>query len=64
MADDIDTTNKFMVGVRVDKIIIMMPPRRELSKADALNLAAWLVTLADDEPPHKFLSIVEAIQNT
>lgn len=39
--------NKFLVGVRGDKIVIG-EFRRELDKEDALLLAAWIVTLADD----------------
>lgn len=44
-----DTTNKFMVGVRGEGIVIMLPPAGLISKADALMFAAWIVTLADDD---------------
>lgn len=57
-----DTANKFLVGVRGDKIAMLDPPRGEMSKDDALLLAAWLVTLADDEKPYKFLNLIAAIQ--
>lgn len=57
-----DTFNQFLVGVRADKIHIMSPPKREITKDEALMLAAWLVVLADDD--EKFPSILEAVQNT
>jgi hypothetical protein len=62
-AKEIDTTNRFLVGT--DGIGITFPliavPRR-LSKADALNLAAWLVALADDG--NEFPALLEAVNNT
>jgi hypothetical protein len=39
--------NKFLVGMRGNKIVIG-EFRRELDKEDALLLAAWIVVLADD----------------
>ncbi len=45
--DEIDTTNRHIVCMRADKIAIMMPPHGEMTKQDALTLAAWLVMLAD-----------------
>lgn len=45
----VDTTNKFMVGVQEDSIVIMMPPPGRISKRDALVFAAWIATLADDD---------------
>lgn len=47
--ETIDTTNRFLVGARGDSVIIMRRPNAELSKEDALNLAAWLVALADPD---------------
>ena len=46
---EMDTFNKYMVGVQGDNIVIMMPPRAPMSKADALMFAAWIITLADDD---------------
>lgn len=43
-----DTSNKHMVGVMGQEIVIMNPPRR-LSKDDALMFAAWIVALAEYE---------------
>jgi len=64
MADELNTMNKYGVAVTGGRIQMLMPPRGSFSKEDALTLAAWLVVLADDAPPHKFMSIVEAVQNT
>jgi len=38
--------NKFLVGVLAGDIVIMRPKQR-LTKEEALNLAAWIVALAD-----------------
>lgn len=46
------------------RIVLLNPPRGSFTEDDALNLAAWLVVLADDTPTHKFLTIMEAVQNT
>lgn len=59
---EIETFNKFMVGVQGDQIVLMRPAS-QFSKADALLLAAHLVSLADpcDE---KFHDVLRAVQNT
>lgn len=52
----------FMVGARGDKIAILALGR-ELTREQAMNLAGWLVALADpcgDE----FTKYIEAIRNT
>lgn len=60
----IDTMNKFLVGVggAEDQISIMRPVP-VMSRADAVNLAAWLKVLADplDET---FSALVAAIEAT
>lgn len=58
----IDTTNLFAVSIHDDEIILLNPPRSPMSKDTALNLAAYLVALADhgDIP---FRRILEAVQN-
>jgi len=63
MSDEIDVFNKFMVGGRGEAIVIMNPPRGEISKADALLLAAWLVALANDGED-QFAKIFDAVLNT
>lgn len=60
---EIDTLNRFMVGARGDNITIMrFSPL--LSKEEALNLAAYLVCLADNSPTHEeFHKVLSAIKN-
>lgn len=58
---DIDTTNKFMVGLQGDQLVVMRPIQR-LSTDDALNLAAYLVAMAE-EKDGDFARVLEAIQN-
>lgn len=63
----IDTSNKFFVGVMGDNIQMMKPVPQSITKADALNLAAWIVALADDscgEPDGTFDKLFKAICNT
>jgi hypothetical protein len=58
-----DTFNKFAVGVQGDKITIfnIVGPAR-ISNDEALNLAAWLVSLADPDG-EKFTDMLSAVQN-
>lgn len=63
MADEIDTTNKFMVGMNGGGLAILIPPHRTISNADAILLAAWLVALADPGG-ERFSVVLEAIQST
>lgn len=58
---EIDTANKFMVGVQGNNIVIMMPPPGRISKRDALVFAAWIATLADDDGLG-FDAALEAVQ--
>jgi hypothetical protein len=58
-----ETFNKFFVGMRGDQIQIMKSPA-VLSKADALNLAGWLVALADFSPDHaEFHALLKEIES-
>jgi hypothetical protein len=42
--------NKYMMGVQVPgKIVVMRPLPTLMSKRDALEIAAYLVALADDD---------------
>ncbi len=62
--NEIDVQNKFLVGMAADDITILMMARR-LSKPDALNLAAWIVALADDSADNiTFRTLLEKVQNT
>ena len=60
------TENKFMVGAQGlgpdGRVGPIMPPRWPLKKADALNLAAWLVALADDND--EFDALLKAVRET
>ena len=62
MPEDIDTMNKFMVAVRGEQVLLLRPPLAPMTKADALNLAAWLVAIADDEDT--FDAVLAAVKNT
>jgi hypothetical protein len=46
-----DTSNQFAVGARGEYVVILRPPNTwaALSKAEAINLAAWLAVLADPD---------------
>lgn len=46
MAGEINTINRFAVGVRGDEVVIMAFGRR-LGYDEAMNLAAWLVATAE-----------------
>lgn len=59
--EEIDTSNKFMVGVQGGDIVIMRPVSR-MSKRDALVFAATIATLADDDGLG-FDAALEAVQN-
>lgn len=46
--DDLELPeNKFGVGLRGEEVVVLLPPRGGISKDDAVNLAAWLVALAN-----------------
>ena len=59
----IDTMNYFLVGLYQDKVIIGSPPLAMLSRDLALNLAAWLVALADPDQV-EFPKVLKALQET
>lgn len=63
--DGIDTFNKFLVGMRAQEpnILIQRPVLGPITKADALNLAAYLVSLADPDG-ERFAKVLKAVQNT
>ena len=57
-----DVTNKFIVSVRGDDVVLMAPPLEPFSKHDALVLAAWLVAIADPDPATpEFEKIFQAV---
>jgi hypothetical protein len=63
---DIDTANRYMVGVKGEKIVVLLPPTAVISKLEALTFAAWLVTMAvmlPDETP-TFEEIMDEVLDT
>jgi hypothetical protein len=59
-----DISNRFLVGYKGEWLCILQPPTTiPIPREDALNLAAWIVCLAD--PSGKdFQRVVEAIKNS
>jgi hypothetical protein len=61
--------NPFLAGVLEDTAIVSSLTPRRLTRAECLNLAAWLVAIADESPgpvPHPlvseaFLKLVNAV---
>lgn len=60
----VDTVNKFVVGARGSRLVIMNLPALTsgLDTADALNLAAYLVAMSD-ATREEFLAALDAIEN-
>lgn len=63
----IDTFNHFMVASRGDKVVILSARTgrldRELSQEEVLNLAAYLVAMADPAG-ERFKAVLEAVLST
>jgi hypothetical protein len=57
----IEANNKFLVGTQGERIVMLFPAPRSLAREDALNLAAWIVALADRG---EFAPLLEAVKNT
>jgi hypothetical protein len=69
LEDGIDTTNKFLVGAnpanRTIRIVGAPLLHRELTPEDAVNLAAWLVAVAEVmERAPDFLPLLDKVRNT
>ena len=58
----IDTTNKFLVSVQGNYILILNT-RSRMSPDEALNLAAYLVVMSGPFAAAKFAEVLEAVQN-
>jgi hypothetical protein len=66
MPDEIDTTNRFGVASGgSDRFLVLFTKRFQspLQKSDCLNLAAWLVAMADPSGK-EFDKVLEAVRNT
>jgi len=72
-----ETLNRFMVGMLENTITILALTPRRLERSEALNLAAWLLALADEPDvtlyssadhraliSEEFLDLLHAVQNT
>ena len=59
--DEDDVFNRCGVAMRGERVLILSL-RAEMSKQEALNLAAWLVALADDDG--EFKTLLQAVRNT
>ena len=62
MMEPIDVMNKFAVGLQQEDVCIMLPSRR-MPREDALNLAAWLVRIADPDTA-RFLEVLTKVQES
>jgi hypothetical protein len=57
----ITVANIRLVAVADDKIVVQRPAAH-MTRCEALNLAAWLVSLADDDD--EFQELLKKVQNT
>jgi len=61
---EIDTANRFLIGVLGPDVVFMKPVPQRLSADDALLLAAHLVAMAEvQRPTHRFEDVLKAVQN-
>lgn len=56
--------NRFFVGLQGENVMIMRPVPQRLTKAEALNLAAWLVALADETGGEEFDGLLKQVITT
>ena len=63
-SEPIDTTNKFLVAMRGDDLVMILPPARyqSISHKEALVLAAYLVSMVGDD--ELWARTLTAVQNT
>lgn len=61
MSEEIDTANDQLVAVK-DEQIVVMAPKRIMTKDEALRHAAWLIACSGDE--ERFKQILQAVRNT
>ncbi len=60
----VDTFNKYIVGRHGKDVVIVNRPTGPMSPDDAMNLAAWLVSVAEHDASETFEEIFNAVQNT
>jgi hypothetical protein len=56
-----DASNVFLLGVRGDYVNVGLPPRGEMTKKQALLLAAWLVVISGDDMT-AFAKVLNAVR--
>ncbi len=59
---EIDTLNRQMVGMRGNTIVVLLP-KQEMTADEAMQHAAWLVTLAEMDAEHTFEEHLKAVQD-
>lgn len=59
---NMDTLNRFGVGVHGENVVFLKPVPLQITREQALNLAAYLVALADRDG--EFDKVLQAIRNT
>ena len=57
---EMDTSNKFIIGGRGHNLVFIRPVPQEISNDDAVNLAAWLIVLTGAQ--EEILKLVEEIE--
>lgn len=57
----IDTMNRQLVGMRGGTIVVMLP-KQEMTADEAMQHAAYLVTLAEMDADHTFEEYLKAVQ--
>jgi hypothetical protein len=66
--DPIDTFNRFAVSVYARRVVLLAPPPAHgMTPAEALTLAAYLVTMAECVEPRTlppFEAVLAAVQST
>ena len=53
--------NMFFVGAQGDAIVVMRPVPPKMTREQALNLAAWIVAITDED---EFAKVLKAVCNT
>lgn len=63
MDSDIDTFNYQFVGSMGDTVMVLSP-KQQMTKTEALTHAAWLVLVAADGDTDEFTRILDACKDT
>lgn len=61
---NIPTMNLFGVGITGPGVCILRPVSSILTPDEALNLAAWLVAMAEHQATHSFDEVLKAVQES